>query len=82
MYFNETCNYPGHIKKCVLLKPLNNVNKLDQTGKQQHGYKRNKSTATAGALLQSLIAREADDNCFVIIASSLCKQSSASSKVI
>ena len=34
-------------------------NKLDLTGKQQHGFKRKKSTATAGALLQSLIARDA-----------------------
>ena len=39
------------------------------TGKQQHGFKRKKSTATAGALLQSLIARAADDNCYVVIAS-------------
>ena len=30
---------------------LESKNKLDLTGKQQHGFKRNKSTATAGALL-------------------------------
>ena len=46
-----------------------NTNKLDLTGKQQHGFKRNKSTATAGALLQSLIARAADENCYVVMAS-------------
>ena len=34
-----------------------------------HGFKRNKSTATAGALLQSIIARAADENCFVVMAS-------------
>ena len=48
---------------------LESNNKLDLTGKQQHGFKRNKSTATAGALLQSIIARAADDNCYVIMAS-------------
>ena len=48
---------------------MENTNKLDLTGKQQHGFKRKKSTATAGALLQSLISRAADDNCYVIMAS-------------
>ena len=33
---------------------------MDLTGKRQHGLKKNKSTATAGALLQSIIARAAD----------------------
>ena len=32
---------------------LESTNKLDLTGKQKHGFKKNKSTATAGALLQS-----------------------------
>ena len=48
---------------------LESTNKLDLTGKQQHGFKRNKSTATAGALLQSLIARAADNDCYVVMAS-------------
>ena len=48
---------------------LESVNKLDLTGKQQHGFKRKKSMATAGALLQSLIARAADEKCYVIMAS-------------
>ena len=34
---------------------LESTNKLDLTGKNQHGFKCNKSTATAGALLQSII---------------------------
>ena len=34
-------------------------------GKQQHGFMKNKSTATAGLLLQSLIARAMDDDCYV-----------------
>ena len=44
---------------------LENKNSLDLTGKQQHGYKKNKSTATAGCLLQSLISRAADNNCYL-----------------
>ena len=48
---------------------LESKNKLDLTGRQQHGFKRSKSTATAGALLQSLIARAADDKCYVVMAS-------------
>ena len=46
---------------------LETTNKLDLTGKQQHGFK--KSTATAGALLQSMISRAADENCYVVMAS-------------
>ncbi len=48
---------------------LEKTNKLDLTGKQQHGFKKNKSTATVGTLLQSMIARAADANCFVVMAS-------------
>ena len=48
---------------------LESTNKLDLTGKQQHGFKKHKSTTTAGKLLQSIIARAADDDCFVLMAS-------------
>jgi hypothetical protein len=48
---------------------LENTNNLDLTGKQQHGFKKSKSTATAGLLLQSIIARAADDDNFTIMAS-------------
>ena len=37
-------------------------------GKQQHGFMKNKSTATAGLLLQSLIARALDDDHYVALA--------------
>ena len=43
---------------------LESTNKLDLTGKQQHGFKKNKSTATVGTLLQSMIARAADADCY------------------
>ena len=48
---------------------LESTNKLDLTGKNQHGFKRSKSTATAGALLQSVIARAASNKCYVLMAS-------------
>ena len=51
------CSASKIFEKLILrqIHYLESVNKLDLTGKQQHGFKRNKSTATAGALLQSLI---------------------------
>ena len=48
---------------------LESTNKLDLTGKQQHGFKKHKSTTNAGKILQSIIAQAADDNCFVLMAS-------------
>ena len=38
-------------------------------GKQQHGFVKGKSTATAGLLIQSMIARALDDNHLVLLAS-------------
>ena len=46
---------------------LETKDKLDLTGRQQHGFKKSKSTATAAQLLQSIIARAADDNSYVLI---------------
>ena len=65
------CSASKIFEKLILkqIHYLESKNKLDLTGKQQHGFKRKKSTATAGALLQSLIARAADENCFVVMAS-------------
>ena len=37
-------------------------------GEQQHGFVRNKSTVTAGLLLQSLITRALDDDDYVAMA--------------
>ena len=56
----------------LILKQINYleaVNKLDFTGKQQHGFKKTKSTATAGLILQSIIARATDENNYVLMAS-------------
>ena len=65
------CSASKIFEKLILkqIHYLETTNKLDLTGKNQHGFKKNKSTATAGALLQSIIARAADENCFVLMAS-------------
>ena len=49
------CSASKVFEKLILkqIHYLESKNCLDLTGKQQHGFKRNKSTATAGALLQS-----------------------------
>ena len=39
------------------IKAIESLQKINITGKQQNGFKPNHSTATAGLLLQSLIAR-------------------------
>ena len=65
------CSASKIFEKLILkqIHYLESTNKLDLTGKQQHGFKKNKSTATVGTLLQSLIARAADENCYVVMAS-------------
>ena len=42
---------------------------VDLTNKGQHGFKKNKGTATAGLVIQSLIARALDDDEYVAMAS-------------
>ena len=52
------CSASKVFEKLILkqIHYLESKNKLDLTGKQQHGFKRKKSTAAAGTLLQSFIA--------------------------
>ena len=65
------CSTSKIFEKLILkqIHYLERINKIDLTGKNQHGFKRNKSTATAGALLQSIIARAADEKNYVLMAS-------------
>ena len=44
-------------------------NKVDLTGHQQHGFKKNKNTSSAGLVLQSIIAKHVDCDKFVVMAS-------------
>ena len=51
------------------ISKLEALNEITLAGKQQHGFVKGKSTATAGLLIQSLIARALDDNQVVLLAS-------------
>ena len=56
----------------LILNRINQVEqegKIDLTGKSQHGFKKNRGTASASLLLQSLISRSLDDDEFVAVAS-------------
>ena len=51
------------------IRKLECLNGIELGGKEQHGFTRNKSTATAGLLIQSIIARALDDDNYVALAS-------------
>ena len=50
------CSGTKNFEKLILkqIHFLESNNKLDLTGKQQHGFKKHESTTTAGKLLQSI----------------------------
>ena len=52
------------LNRIAQIESLNNV---DITGNQQHGFKKGRGTATAGLLLQSMIARALDDDCYIAL---------------
>ena len=64
------CSVSKIFEKLILkrINDLEAINGIRVGGKQQHGFMRNKSTATAGLLLQSLIARALDDDEYVALA--------------
>ena len=45
------------------------LSNVDLSGKQQHGFKKSKSTSTLGLQIQSLIARALDESNYVLMAS-------------
>ena len=51
------------------ISQLELINDVDLSGRGQHGFKKGKCTATAGLLLQSMIARALDGGEFVAVAS-------------
>ena len=77
---NEIKNYRPIANLCstskiferLILKRIQSIeleSKIDLTGNQQHGFKKNKSTTTLALQLQSLIARALDDDNYVLMAS-------------
>ena len=68
---SNLCTTSKIFEKLILkrLVELQDLNKVDFTCKQQHGFKKNKSTASAGLVLQSIIAKHVDSNDLVGMAS-------------
>ena len=50
------------------IQDLESISGISVGGNQQHGFAKSKSTVTAGLILQSLIARALDDDCYVALA--------------
>ena len=56
----------------LILKRIHQIQEdfnIDLTGNAQHGFKKNKSTSTAGLTIQSLLSRALDKNNYAIMAS-------------
>ena len=51
------------------LEKIGEENNIDITGEQQHGFKKNRSTITAGLTIQSIISRKMDEDNFVVMSS-------------
>ena len=77
---NEISNYRPISNLCstskvfekLILKRIIEVEKengVDLTGSEQHGFKKSKSTSTAGLVIQSIISRALDENNYVLMSS-------------
>ena len=65
------CSTTKNFERLILnrISKLESLNKANLVGKEQHGFTKGKSTATAGLVLQSLIARALYDDHLVLLAS-------------
>ena len=65
------CSSSKIFEKLILkrIQTLQELNAIDLTGKQQHGFKKKRNTASIGLVLQSLIARALDESNYVLMAS-------------
>ena len=68
---SNLCSASKIFEKLILLRlqKLEDLHKVDITGKSQHGFKRKHSTTTAALTLQTILARALDDNNYAIMAS-------------
>ena len=65
------CSTSKIFEKLILMRlnQLESINNISITGKSQHGFKKNHSTATLGLTIQSLIANALDENKYALMAS-------------
>ena len=68
---SNLCSASKIFEKLILLRlqKLEDLHKVDITGKSQHGFKRKHSTTTAALTLQTILARALDDGNYAIMAS-------------
>ena len=68
---SNLCSTSKIFEKLILRRVLEieDENKADLTGVEQHGFKKAKSTATAGLILQSILSRALDSNNYALMAS-------------
>ena len=68
---SNLCSTSKVFEKLILkrLEMIEEENKLDLTGKHQHGFKKNRSTITAGLTLQSIISKALDEDEYAVMAS-------------
>ena len=68
---SNLCSTSKIFEKLILkrLEEIARENNIDLTGMEQHGFKKDRSTTTAGLTLQSKIAREMDGNGYVAMSS-------------
>jgi len=68
---SNLCSITKVFERLILLRleEIEKENGIDLTGYEQHGFKKKRSTITAGLTLQSLIAKEMDMDCYVAMSS-------------
>ena len=68
---SNLCSITKVFERLILLRleEIEKENGIDLTGYEQHGFKKKRSTVTAGLTLQSIIAREMDKDCYVAMSS-------------
>jgi hypothetical protein len=68
---SNLCSTSKIFEKLILKRILDiqNESKIDLTGVEQHGFKAQKSTASAALIIQSIIARAVDSDNFALMAS-------------
>ena len=68
---SNLCSTSKIFEKLILLRltQLENIHNISLTGKSQHGFKKNHSTATIGLVLQSVLANALDQNNYALMAS-------------
>jgi hypothetical protein len=68
---SNLCSTSKIFEKLILRQILliQENSKIDFTGNEQHGFKKAKSTSTAGLIIQSIISRAVDTNHYALMAS-------------